>query len=382
MKDQKTLIFCVVLCVVLFSTCFSSWDGSDEDVPLKYTVVLIGSNGIPIIVESAYVRPIVISVPEGTWNIEVRADATEDDGFAATRQRFLGTKKIVRDKKGNISIDININDMSPAIQVTSWDQISKAFNGEWDKYLNKTGWKPNSKPQNYYVELFNDTTTNATSAILDGDSNKNIVLWADEGTKKIQRSNTLTSPLFQVKKGTLTLGGVRGGTITIDGDKNNNNNSNDSLITVLGTLIMNKGVTLKDNKKSANYDYGYSDNIGGGGVYVGQTGTFIMNGGNISGNEVVKVSGSEAHGGGVRVYGGTFYMHGGTISGNTADVGGGVRVTGNGGIFIMDGGTISGNTASASGGGVSVNDVSGTTFNQTGGSIISDNDPDQVGSYH
>jgi hypothetical protein len=383
MKDRKTLIFCIVLCIALLSACFSPWDGSDEGVPLKYTVVLIGSNGIPIIVESTYVRPIVISVPEGTWDIVVRVDAEEDDDFAETRQRFLGRKKIDHDKEENIILDTDINNMSPAIQVKRWDQLSKAFNGEWDKFLNKSGWKPNGNPQKYFVELLDNTSTDATtSAILDGDSNKNIVLWVEDKDKKatIKRADNLKTPLFQVKKGTLTLGGYGEGKIIIDGDKNNNSNSNDSLITVLGTLIMNKGVTLKDNKKSANY--GYKDNLGGAGVYVDQTGTFIMNDGTISGNEVVKVSGSEAHGGGVRVYGGTFYMHGGTISGNTADVGGGVRVTGNGGIFIMAGGTISGNTASASGGGVSVNDVSGTTFSKTGGSITSDNVPDQVSNYH
>lgn len=73
------------------------------------------------------------------------------------------------------------------------------------------------------------------------------------------------------------------------------------------------------------------------GVFVGTGGTFIMNGGDISGNT------AETYGSGVSVYG-TFVMNGGTVLGNTAgDNGGGVYV--NHGTFIMTGGTISDNSA-------------------------------------
>jgi hypothetical protein len=88
------------------------------------------------------------------------------------------------------------------------------------------------------------------------------------------------------------------------------------------------------------------------GVYVSNNCTFIMDGGEISGNSVSDYWG--ANGGGVYVTGGMFTMNGGEISGNFATTssvstfrsyGGGVYVTG--GTFTMNGGEISGNSASA-----------------------------------
>jgi hypothetical protein len=98
-------------------------------------------------------------------------------------------------------------------------------------------------------------------------------------------------------------------------------------------------------------------------VYVNY-GTLIMNNGSaVTGNN----GGSDNNGGGVRVvYSGTFIMNGGTISGNTADAGGGVAME-SGTTFTMNGGTISGNTSRLN----NIN-VSGGTFNMNGGTI-SDN---------
>jgi len=79
----------------------------------------------------------------------------------------------------------------------------------------------------------------------------------------------------------------------------------------------------------------------GGGVRVTANGTFIMNGGTISGN-------TAHYGGGVDVVVGTFFMNGGTISGNMAQNGGGVYVD-IVGIFNKNGGSISGNTATVTG---------------------------------
>jgi hypothetical protein len=114
-----------------------------------------------------------------------------------------------------------------------------------------------------------------------------------------------------------------------------------------GTFTMNGG---EISGNTASYYYGG----GGGGVYL--YGTFTMSGGKISGN-------TASHGGGVYVsYSGTFTMSGGEISGNTASYNGGVSVEGR---FTMSGGEISGNTASR-GGGVS---VSHGTFTMSGGEI-------------
>jgi uncharacterized membrane protein len=106
---------------------------------------------------------------------------------------------------------------------------------------------------------------------------------------------------------------------------------------------MNTGSKITGNTASS-----FSSN--GGGVYV--SGIFIMEGGEISGNENRKILDS-SYGGGVHVDGGTFAMKGGKINDNTVysshtsdscrSYGGGVYV--GSGNFTMEGGEISGNTA-------------------------------------
>jgi len=100
-----------------------------------------------------------------------------------------------------------------------------------------------------------------------------------------------------------------------------------------GTLIMNNGTTLQNNNST----------FPGGGVHIG-TGTFIMNGGTISGN-------SASSGGGVfmpNVGSQNFTMNGGTISGNTATgQGGGLFAAGGVGInqiILGNNAVITGNT--------------------------------------
>jgi len=132
-----------------------------------------------------------------------------------------------------------------------------------------------------------------------------------------------------------------------------------------GTLRMNEGSAIT----------GGSVNVGtfvmNGGKISGNisnnstvsAGNFTMNGGEISGNTVSSTTGN-ATGGGVYVHR-TFTMNGGTISGNTANYGGGVYAAYD--TFTMRGGTISGNTARSSGGGVYVSYNS--SFAKTGGTI-------------
>jgi hypothetical protein len=90
-------------------------------------------------------------------------------------------------------------------------------------------------------------------------------------------------------------------------------------------------------------------------------------------NHRTKITGNSTSvdGGGVSVTG-TFTMNGGEISGNTAYGGGGVYV-GSIGTFTMNDGEISGNTASYGGGGVFIRDFSGTgnpSFTKIGGTIF------------
>lgn len=101
-----------------------------------------------------------------------------------------------------------------------------------------------------------------------------------------------------------------------------------------GTFIMNGG-EITGNTSTAYY---------GGGVYAG-AGTFTMNGGSICHNDAIHPV--EGRGGGVYAGSATFTMNGGTISENNSINGGGVYVHR---IFTMNGGTISGNNATTGGG--------------------------------
>ena len=90
---------------------------------------------------------------------------------------------------------------------------------------------------------------------------------------------------------------------------------------------------------------GWTSN-GGGGIFVGDGGSVVLNNTTVSGNKA-------DHGGGVWVSpGGRFTMNSGTITQNTAESGGGVCVSGCSGYdaFTMQGGEISDNSATRGGG--------------------------------
>jgi uncharacterized repeat protein (TIGR02543 family) len=209
-------------------------------------------------------------------------------------------------------------------------------------------------------------------------SGKRVSITLDGG--EAERTVTLgsTGSLFTVGSGvTLTLDN----NVTLRGRSNNTV----SLIQVnrSGALVMNTGSKVGNNTATGVIIDPPTYNLYGGGVSV--SGTFTMNGGEISGNNVSLSSSHRialyVYGGGVSVSG-TFTMNGGTISGNRVSssssssysgfipyvYGGGVYVAS--GTFAMNGGTISGNTASSSreayGGGVY---VSGGTFTLTDGTI-------------
>ena len=163
-----------------------------------------------------------------------------------------------------------------------------------------------------------------------------------------------------------------------------------------GTLTMNSGSQIINNavtnigyKADTTKNEGNSDSLGGG-VAVYENGTFIMNGGEISGNQAaVSNSAGRAYGGGVGLitrgansgepstpdtHKITFAMNGGSISGNSAySGGGGIYGSPDQGDAEADrykhldmtiAGEVSGNTSSAGGGGVQVgsaNLIIGTT---------------------
>ena len=180
------------------------------------------------------------------------------------------------------------------------------------------------------------------------DKNNVTVRLVGEGEKIISLADT--GSLFEIESD-VTLILDKG--ITLQGHHENDK----SLITINngGTLKMNAGTKIKDN---------YSHSTGGG---VSVNGTFIMNGGEISGNSAATVgnAGAFCSGAGVIVFkDGVFTMTGGKISNNTASgTGGSVWC---GGIFNMEGGEISDNQCSEGGGVTSF----GGTFTMTGGEIV------------
>ena len=113
-----------------------------------------------------------------------------------------------------------------------------------------------------------------------------------------------------------------------------------------------------------------NDNCQGGGVYVGQGATFIMNDGSIINNSTYAAEESEQKGPGGGVYvgqGAAFIMNGGFITenwsqGSNTCQGGGVYV-GQGATFTMNGGTINENISTGNGSGVYVADNSTFSFN-------------------
>ncbi len=164
---------------------------------------------------------------------------------------------------------------------------------------------------------------------------------------------------------------MNGGTFIMNGGEISG--SHDSAVYVAGgTFTMNDGLIT-----------GNTDDMYGAGVYVALdtnkwqgTAVFEMNGGTISNNIAEGNSSKGYHdcgGAGVFVKTGSFTMNGGTITGNSAtgkNAGGGGVYVGSGQTFTMNGGEISGNSASY-GGGVAIGGYarSGGTFTMNGGTV-------------
>jgi hypothetical protein len=231
----------------------------------------------------------------------------------------------------------------------------------------------NAEDGKTYVIIFDRDETLQHGQNLDYDGRKITIIFRGRGAmRKINLSNSASESILLVRSGvTLILENL----ITIHG------NAGDSLVRVGngGTLIINNNTVISGNTigRGVNVDGGtfimeggtISGNTAGyegpnilvgGGVFVAEDGTFTMNNGTISGNASV-------HGSGVHIEGGTFTMNGGTISGNTASLGAGVTAWG---TFTMTGGSISGNSGEM--GGVTVSGEDGI-FTMTGGSISGNN---------
>jgi len=179
-----------------------------------------------------------------------------------------------------------------------------------------------------------------------------------------------------------------GGGIYIDGA--GSANISNTTITVCTAGSYGGGMYIGDTVGGVNISNttisGNTTSHAGGGVYVDKNSTLIMrNGTVISDNFVVCDIIENSFGGGLYISGGTFIMEGGTISGNsiidtvTTDFGnsfgGGVCIH-SGGSFTMRGGTISGNIIknyqTSRGGGVAILSTyayANSSFVKTGGTI-------------
>ena len=227
----------------------------------------------------------------------------------------------------------------------------------------------NDASGNLTIILDNNVSISNTLTI---DNGKNITLRADGTDRTLSRDNSFTGNLFRVNSsGKLTITRSGNSNLTLDGMQISSANS---LVYVDGgNFTLADGGILTNNTASNNGGGVYVDNSGtltmsggeisknkannGGGVYV-KDGTFTMSGGTITNHTV-------NFGGGVHLNGGTFTMSGtAKISSNTADIGGGVNMYS--GTFTMSGGEISGNTAGSRGGGVY---GTGGTFTMSGGEI-------------
>lgn len=195
---------------------------------------------------------------------------------------------------------------------------------------------------------------------------------------------------------------VDGGTFNMLGksfiDGNNAKSSGGGVyVTNNGTFIMNQGCIgggVQSLSPYGNLLYKSTENtaVNGGDVYV-HNGTFNMSGGEIRNNTVTQngsgvfvdsqgtftMAGGEIcngkgaqNGGGVYVNG-TFNMTSGTISNNKAVQNGGGVFVNNNSSFSMTGGKIEGNTAECGGGVYYPSDSSQATFKLSGGSVINSN---------
>jgi hypothetical protein len=299
-----TALILASLCILL-AACFSSWDGLGEEGNI---VINLGNGGARAatgddiydiydefeitlsgpgekIISKTLLRGISsaasFAVQPGSWSIVVHA-AKEGDlvGYGETNVEVKAGAAV----PASVVVE-NINDKAKPLEPNSWDALVEVFK--------------NNIGRNQVVKIINDIDDADTTLSL-AQKKWNITLVADEPVT-IKQNGSITgntgNSLFRVLPGCeLTLGK----NITIDGG----NNGPHSLFVVQnnGKLIMYDSVTItKGEAKVTTLQRG-------GGVTV-DGGTFIMKGGEISGNKAPK-------GGGVLVLSGTFTKTGGMIYGS------------------------------------------------------------------
>jgi hypothetical protein len=384
---------------------------------LRYDYMLNGPGGT-LTGSVSGTQNATIRVIPGKWTISVKAYGKKygDQNQSEIVLRGMGTTGVQVNAGKNTYTSVK---MTTTTEITNWADLITAVGG------NPNPAHPNREE---IIIIKNDLTADSPADI----KRKITILTDNPAGVKIIRDQNYGERLFDLRdQAYLTLGRSSDSphSLVIDGNRSGMSVGVDvskALITLYdpGTLIMNDGVHLTGNYH--NYSYG----VGAGGAVEMTDGTFIMNGGEISGNSTVGYGGAvymnqsmsastsftmngglianntaDANGGGVHMYDGTTYgpftftMNGGEINGNKAGLsngrGGGVFVgPGNtftyhngtitlneayhgGGVYVdngefaMSGGNISVNTAYGDGGGVYVSGSS--AFTMSGGASINGN---------
>ena len=280
---------------------------------IEHRITLTGPSGtITRIVKGG--DTVRISVAPGLWEIQIE-DFCYGELFA------LGSSEQPFEVKAGQNEPISIK-MLRASHATFYT----VGNSEWNSF---SDWLFSSE---YFLILTEDIEAFGYSSTNNTFNSVNGVTIIGNG-HKITLSSADTGSLFTINGGEVRIKDVR-----LIGHSDNDA----ALVTVNGGKFIMESGSISGNTNNSTVTEG-------GGVAIGNNGSFEMTGGTISKNKSTMTGG-----GGVSVNG-TFTMNGGTISGNeTSSSGGGVYVGGVG-IFRMINGIIENNTGASGSGSLFVN---------------------------
>jgi hypothetical protein len=328
---------------------------------MRYEITLNGPNGesIPRTLAGGENR-LTIRVLPGIWNIGVRAyvdtpDTTVNAVLTAGQLRGMVTKSVTVLSGQTAPVEIKLQTVTG---VKTWAQLLAALQ--------------NADDGDYVIVEENIEYDGGVGSIVISHGNK-VTLLAD-GEKEISapagHDYFFALDSSSVGNSTLVLGdpaALAQEKLTISGSSDPSNYSLIRINDPGSTLEMNDNVFLVNNETSTN--------TVAGAVQI-DDGTFVMNGGTISGNT------AGGFGGGVFVdSGGEFTMQGGSITGNSAGAGGGGIGAEDGGNFTMKGGSVTGNSVTPGGSGTNLHDNGSPGFSpiRWEGGAIDDAAPDGSG---
>jgi hypothetical protein len=322
---------------------------------IRYDYTLSGPGGT-LTGSVSGTQSVTIHVAPGKWTISVKAYGKKygDPAQSGIVLRGMGTAGIQVNAGENTYTSVPV---TTTTEVTNWADLVSAVDGIPD---------PAHPNREEIVIVKNDLTADSPASI----GRKITIITDNPAGVRIIRDQNYGERLFDLRvHAYLTLGrpGDSPRRLVIDGNRGGMNVGVDvskALITLYdpGTLIMNDGTHLTGNYH--NYSYGG----GAGGAVEMTNGTFIMNGGEISGNSTIGYGGAvymnKSMGAST-----SFTMNGGLLASNTADINGGAVYmygTPYGPFtFTMNGGEIRGNNAditTGNGGGVFVGTTNTFTY--------------------